>query len=456
MLSVNPKNRPTISTILEKPFIKKKVANYIYDFINSNKSNKPESKTNIEGGGDILNEQCEILKEQAEKLGVFNMIIKDINGITYSNVNSNAIGISYPSAQNDDNRTSDQEKENLKSNNSHNNNPESNNIVKYESNESIKLKYDDYLKKKREEQKKIEEILAELEKKKKLIFTKIKNKIIPHKSRENSGSLDSANHQSNKHDNPSNIHKIPSEYNSNLIEISYLNNLKINNYSEDTDKKSQLKFNKAQFSTAYNKQNNLKRPETSNHYKSNRKISDGDLEKGKEVNLINRMKKKIDDSRSKSPKEGLRDFKNLRPSTGLKNLQKGKKEVEEIDEEILLETICEEKEKNLLIEKDNLKKVTQEIKKMKECLEKTQNKIEKIFIRINQTEEKGDHQNLNKNILNENEETSDISENENAALNNHNHNNLNPNINLKYRTIESLEDDDGTAILREKIKQFRQ
>ena len=150
----------------------------------------------------------------------------------------------------------------------------------------------------------------------------------------------------------------------------------------------------------------------------------------------------------------------MRPSTGLKNLQKGRNEFEEIDEETLLDTICEEKDENLHIEKNNLKKVTQEIKKMKECLEKTQNKIEKIFIRINQTEVKGDHQNLHKNInlLNENEETSDISDNEDTAFNNNkkNNNNVNPNINLKLRTIENLEEDDGSANLKEKIKQFRQ
>jgi hypothetical protein len=459
MLSINPKNRPTISTILEKPFIKKKVANYIYDFINTNKNNNLESKTNIEGVGEILFEQCEILKEQAEKLGVFNMILKDINGITNSNVNSYSNGIPNPSAQDEENRTSDHEKENLKSNINININAEFNSIAKYDSNEFIKMKYDDYLKKKREEKKKIEETLAELEKKKKVIFIKIKNKIINHKYKENSASLDSANNQSNKNKNPSNINKITSAYNSNSIEISYSNNLKLNNHSKDKDKKPQLKFNNSQFSSAYNKQNNLKRPETSNHYKSNRKISDGDLEKGKEVNLISRMKKKIEDGRSKSPKDGLKDLKNLRPSTGLKNLQKGRNEFEEIDEETLLDTICEEKDENLHIEKNNLKKVTQEIKKMKECLDKTQNKIEKIFIRINQTEGKADHKILNKNInlLNENEETSDISDHEDTALNNINNNhNLNPNINLKLRAIENLEEDDGSAILKEKIKQFRQ
>jgi hypothetical protein len=67
MLSVNPKNRPTISSILEKPFIKKKVAGYIYDLIQS----RPESK--------IEDFQCEILKEQAEKLGVYNIIIKELS-----------------------------------------------------------------------------------------------------------------------------------------------------------------------------------------------------------------------------------------------------------------------------------------------------------------------------------------------------------------------------------------
>ncbi len=67
MLSVNPKNRPTISSILEKPFIKKKVAGYIYNLIQSRSESKLEDF------------QCEILKEQAEKLGVYNIIIKELS-----------------------------------------------------------------------------------------------------------------------------------------------------------------------------------------------------------------------------------------------------------------------------------------------------------------------------------------------------------------------------------------
>jgi len=38
MLSTNPKTRPSINRILRKPFIKKKVAQYIYDFIQNYKT----------------------------------------------------------------------------------------------------------------------------------------------------------------------------------------------------------------------------------------------------------------------------------------------------------------------------------------------------------------------------------------------------------------------------------
>lgn len=38
MLSTNPKTRPSINRILRKPFIKKKVAQYIYDFMQTYKT----------------------------------------------------------------------------------------------------------------------------------------------------------------------------------------------------------------------------------------------------------------------------------------------------------------------------------------------------------------------------------------------------------------------------------
>lgn len=120
MLSVNPKNRPTISTILEKPFIKKKVAAYIYDFIQSYKNDSKLEADEL---------QCEILKEQSEKLGLFNTIMKEINTFDDNNEGDNA------------------------------------------------GKYILYLKKQQEERKKVEEIIFDLEKQKKIIYTSIKNRI---------------------------------------------------------------------------------------------------------------------------------------------------------------------------------------------------------------------------------------------------------------------------------------
>ena len=38
MLSVNPKTRPSINRILRKPFLKKKVSQYIYDFMQNYKT----------------------------------------------------------------------------------------------------------------------------------------------------------------------------------------------------------------------------------------------------------------------------------------------------------------------------------------------------------------------------------------------------------------------------------
>ena len=68
MLSLNAKNRPTVAWILERPYMKPKVANYIQDFIQHYK----------EYDGD--EEQVNILKEQAEKFGIFNgKLLKEID-----------------------------------------------------------------------------------------------------------------------------------------------------------------------------------------------------------------------------------------------------------------------------------------------------------------------------------------------------------------------------------------
>ena len=78
MLNVNGKNRPTIASILEKPFMKPIVGKYISDFVTNWK----------EWGGE--EEQVGILREQAEKFCIFDINrINEIFGDKYINKNEN-------------------------------------------------------------------------------------------------------------------------------------------------------------------------------------------------------------------------------------------------------------------------------------------------------------------------------------------------------------------------------
>ena len=78
MLSVNGKNRPTIASILEKPFMKPIVGQYICNFVENWK----------EWGGE--EEQVGILREQAEKFCIFDVSrINEIFGDKYINKNEN-------------------------------------------------------------------------------------------------------------------------------------------------------------------------------------------------------------------------------------------------------------------------------------------------------------------------------------------------------------------------------
>ena len=78
MLSVNGKNRPTIASILEKPFMKPIVGKYISDFVENWK----------EWGGD--EEQVGILREQAIKFCIFDVSrINEIFGDKYMIKNEN-------------------------------------------------------------------------------------------------------------------------------------------------------------------------------------------------------------------------------------------------------------------------------------------------------------------------------------------------------------------------------
>ena len=78
MLSVNGKNRPTIASILEKPFMKPIVGKYICDFVENWK----------DWGGE--EEQVGILREQAEKFCIFDVgKINEIFGDKYIKINEN-------------------------------------------------------------------------------------------------------------------------------------------------------------------------------------------------------------------------------------------------------------------------------------------------------------------------------------------------------------------------------
>ena len=97
MLDLNPRHRPTIAHILEKPFMKKKVGEYINDFISNYKKY------------DATEEQINILKDQADKFQIFknNNINKIINGGDIYNKNSkkkkNSMNNNYISNNNNNN-----------------------------------------------------------------------------------------------------------------------------------------------------------------------------------------------------------------------------------------------------------------------------------------------------------------------------------------------------------------
>ena len=81
MLNINSKSRPTVARILESKLIKPKVANYIMDFVGNYKKYD----------GDL--EQVEILKEQAEKFGIFQTNINNVINISSNAINSGGNGI---------------------------------------------------------------------------------------------------------------------------------------------------------------------------------------------------------------------------------------------------------------------------------------------------------------------------------------------------------------------------
>ena len=79
MLNLNPRNRPTIASLIEKTFLKKYVGEYINDFISNYRK--------YEGN----EEQIDILKEQADKFKIFDVKLNldnlNLNGC-YKNENN--------------------------------------------------------------------------------------------------------------------------------------------------------------------------------------------------------------------------------------------------------------------------------------------------------------------------------------------------------------------------------
>ena len=67
MLSINPKQRPTIWDIINKSFIKKKIINYMYEIFSGN---YPEANL----PNDVDDIYADSLREQAEKLGIYRTV----------------------------------------------------------------------------------------------------------------------------------------------------------------------------------------------------------------------------------------------------------------------------------------------------------------------------------------------------------------------------------------------
>ena len=84
MLNLNPRNRPTIASLIEKTFLKKYVGEYINDFISNYRR--------YEGN----EEQIDILKEQAEKFQIFDVKLNldnfNLNGC-YNTENNNVYNV---------------------------------------------------------------------------------------------------------------------------------------------------------------------------------------------------------------------------------------------------------------------------------------------------------------------------------------------------------------------------
>ncbi len=412
MLSVNPKNRPTISFILERPFIKKRVASYIFDFIQSYTIDPNSDKEDI---------HIEILKEQAEKLGVFNqLLLKEIN--PYDENSEKAI--------------------------KQFNDSKDHNFVSYMS----------YLNKKQEEKKKIEEKILELERQKKQIYANIRGRDIKKNTEKDSSSIEKKNYYENlklicssverkkaigKIDRE-NIKKIPKKIIQESDEfIKIKSNIGINNNSNSLKRPASVKKSNRltsndireidDFNDSYSNINNSlsktrikEKNVNSKLFPSNNKNElinsiekninkDSDINKRptsginaktniKEYNNVNSIKNKnnnnnyknkgnINNTNNKSQvhvqinnqniainnQNNLISLNNSRDSLHQNSILK---KDDSFDENIL-KTIKEETEVGKLNEdKTKIVKLTNEIVKMKEYLDKMQNKIQVIENKI--------------------------------------------------------------------------
>jgi hypothetical protein len=324
---VNPKSRPTISTILEKPFIKKKVAAYIYDFIQSYKSDPKLEADEM---------QCEILKEQAEKLGVFNSIMKEI-----SNFEENNIFVGVSSNNNNSNFKEDE------------------------------MKYANYLKKKESEKNKIEEKILELEKQKKQIYANIRGRVSRGKKPVGGSNIRTNNRLETENFSPSVerkgkiISSLEGKKKSQGKKEEPSKN-KIPNNSKarpESQKKSYRKVSQEINPPNEKETNDLIKKEYSSHDNNSSNVV---------INVVNKvLNNNIIPNRN-------RPLSSINPASNNQSKQQYVSNAGDSFDENLLETIKEEQDENIQIEKNKIMKLTKEIIKMKEQLEKTQSKIDKI------------------------------------------------------------------------------
>ena len=377
MLNINSKSRPTVARILESKLIKPKVANYIMDFVGNYKKYD----------GDL--EQVEILKEQAEKFGIFQTNINNVINLSSNAINSGGNGIDngYESK------------------------------VKNKDNQDMKG-INDYEKKSLlEQKKKIEGIISDLEKQRKSLLEEIRKKgemrrnILSNNSKsvkKNNNSNNIINNGQSNEKYSSLEKKIPYNKNKN----KFYNNNNIDEYNElksNNNNNIHRKF----VQNSQSPKHNLRKSSGNEENNNNNKFNNRPLTSNKKKNNIN------NNINSKN------DFN----SSGYNNNNIYNYEIGNI-------SIIKEEQNSYVAERNKVTKITQELGKMKKMLEKTNDKINEVFnnggivIQEDQYEDK--------NIINGadnkayNNENNNFNENE---INNNNINNNNNVINNKEKII---------------------